>query len=529
MVTSIVGHGMPRCRRAVRRDPTAFVRSRILIVLVIATCGAIPSVGAAQDPSAPSANAAALAALERSVVDSIAAAERSIVAISRQRRSAPNDRAVAPGRAEEFDPARDADRLGLVPERTPDDPDFVPRDFATGVIVDKNGLIVTAYHALGDVKNSRYWVTWQRKPYEATVRAADPWLDIAVLKIAADNLEPIKFGDAKGLRRGQFVVALGNPYAIARDGQPSATWGIVSNLSRRAPPANDEQRRPAAGGETLHHYGTLIQTDARLPLGTSGGALVNLKGEMLGLTTTLAALEGYETSAGFAMPVDEVFLRTLETLKAGRKAEYGFLGVAPELLSIDERQAGGRGVRVRRTVPGTPAAKAGLQPDDLITHVAGTPIVDATDLIRELSKWPADTKINLTVQRRGVLTASATKAVNVPVELSKKYLAGPRPPLAETPDAIWRGLKVDYSTAVPRFEQKTRELDPDGCVLIADVERDSAAWNAGLRPGGFISHVAGQRVSKPQEFHLAVATRSGPVPVRITLLDAKSEVRQVGP
>lgn len=500
---------------------------RFLASVALAALGCVPGAVSAQEAGSPGTPAPAIAALERSLMESIARAERSVVAISRQPRPGTSPRG---GVAGERDDARDADRIGLVPERSPEDPDFVPQDYATGVIVDRGGLIVTAYHALGDVARSRYWVTWQRKPYEATVRAADPWLDLAVLKIAADNLEPIKFGDARDLRRGRFVVALGNPFAIARDGHPSATWGIISNLSRRAPPAGGaDDRRAAAPGETLHHYGTLIQTDARLHLGTSGGALVNLQGEMIGLTTTLAALEGYETAAGFAIPVDDVFLRTLETLKAGRKAEYGFLGVAPELLTLEERQAGGTGVRVLRAVPGTPAAKAGLLPDDLITHVAGVPIVDSTDLIRELSKWPVEAKVNLTVQRGVAARGVTPKPLTVQVELAKKHLASSRPSLATVPDSTWRGLRVDYATAVPRFESKSREMDPQGCVLIADVDRDSPAWKAGLRPGGFISHVGTQRVGKPREFYSLVASLTGDVALRLSLSDAKSEVRRVTP
>src|SRR5207253_7102267 len=131
-----------------------------------------------------------------------------------------------------------------------------------------------------------------RKPYRATVKAADPWFDLALLKVEGAGLKPISFGDGHSVKKGAFVIALGNPYAIARDGKPSASWGIISNLQRQAPPPRTATRA-SDGRETLHHYGTLIQTDARLELGTSGGALVNLKGEMIGLTTSLAALSGH--------------------------------------------------------------------------------------------------------------------------------------------------------------------------------------------------------------------------------------------
>src|SRR5262249_22946371 len=160
--------------------------------------------------------------------------------------------------------------------------------------------ILTAHHVLRE--NCDYWITTaSRKTYKVQqIKAADPRSDLAVLSIKARDgeLEPIKFGDAAGLKKGQIVLALGNPYGIARDGQVSASWGIISNLSRKDGPwTTDRETRNSK--PTLHHYGSLIQTDVKLNLGTSGGALVNLKGEMIGLTVSLAAGLGYEQAAGF--------------------------------------------------------------------------------------------------------------------------------------------------------------------------------------------------------------------------------------
>jgi serine protease Do len=452
---------------------------------------------------------AAAMALETVVVDAVARAERSVVAIARER---PRD-----------NPRPNDEGPQFFAERSPEDPEYVPQEFGAGVVIDRSGLIVTNHHVLGDPTKNRYWVWVNRRPYLAEVKAADPWLDLAVLKIAAENLEPIRFGDGKAVKKGQFVVALGNPYAVARDGQPSATWGIVSNISRKAPPVAG---RPAeAGSETLHHYGTLIQVDCRLQWGASGGALINLKGELVGLTTALAALEGYEASAGFAIPVDDVFRRTLETLKSGRKPEYGFLGVAPELLTIPERQRGERGVRVRQIVPGTPAARSDLKIGDVIVGVGGTPIVDSADLIRELSGHPADARIRLAVLRPDTnrpdakstgKKPGALRESEVPVELSKKFVGGTRQPYSLVPDRQWRGLKVEYSTAIPQFEERLGELDPEGCVAVIEVAPESAAWRAGLRPGGFVSHVDGQRVQRPTEFFTAVEGKAGSVRLKVT-------------
>ena len=111
---------------------------------------------------------------------------------------------------------------------------------------------------------------------------------------------------------------------------------------------------------TIHQLGSLLQTDAKLNLGTEGGPLVNMRGEMVGLTTSLAALAGYEKSAGYAVAVDDTFRRVVETLKQGREVEYGLLGVRTRDLTPDEGRQGRRGIVVNEVIPGTPAAWAGL-------------------------------------------------------------------------------------------------------------------------------------------------------------------------
>ena len=174
-----------------------------------------------------------------------------------------------------------------------------------------------------------------------------------MLAIDAADLPPIAFGNADELKKGQIVISLGNPYAIARDGQPSAAWGIVANLQRKAP-ATPSEADPT-GRPTLHHYGTLIQTDAKLNLGTSGGPLLNLKGEMVGLSVALAAAAGYEAAGGYAIPVDATFRRAVETLKRGREVEYGFLGIQPTNLQQQEVLARPAGdARCRRSFPARP-------------------------------------------------------------------------------------------------------------------------------------------------------------------------------
>jgi serine protease Do len=403
----------------------------------------------------------------------------------------------------------------------------VPSEFGSGVVIDAKGLIVTNFHVVGDHRSADYYVWLNRKPYAAKLKAADPWLDLAVMQIEAANLKPVTFGDARGLKKGQFVISLGNPYATARDGQPSAAWGIVSNIERQAP-APRTATRGSDGRETLHHWGTLIQTDARLELGTSGGALVNLQGEMIGLTTSLAALYGYERPGGFAVPVDDDFRRALDVLKTGRLPDYGFLGIDPASLAVPERQRGSVGARVADVIPASPAAVAGLRTGDVITHIDGWPVSDRLDIFRRISGLFADTAVTLQILRGGD-DVRPGRAMNVKVLLSKKRMDSARASFAEMSPRTWRGMRIEYATASPLFVQRSRDLDPAGSVAIVEVARDSASWRAGLRPGDFVSHVRDTRVTTPREFLDAVAGRDDDVPLKLTAVERGGAVRTVPP
>jgi S1-C subfamily serine protease len=458
---------------------------------------------------------AAAAAIESALVDTIAKTEKSVVAITRvdadesaQQRSVTLE--AIPGG-------------GLRPvqsPRSPSDPEFVPDAFATGVVVDRHGLVLTYYHALR-LKSQHFVTTPDRRVYAARIKAADPRSDLAILEIEADNLTPIRFGDGGGLKKGQIVVALGNPYGIARDGQASASWGIVSNLSRKAPPESGDSR--STGRDKLYHFGTLIQTDAKLNLGTSGGALANLHGEMVGLTTSLAAAAGYEQAAGYAVPVDETFRRVVDTLKEGREVEYGFLGVMPENLKDSEVLRGTHGARISMVQEGSPAYRAGLKAADVVTRVNDQAVVDADSLMLEVGRLPVETNVQLTVQRDD-------RERKIPVELAKYPVRGAK--IATVRPPAWRGLRVDYPTALPDSPRRLafEQFSPDGCVVVTEVEKDSPAAAAKLQVGTYITRVAGTPVHTPREFRAALSGKSGDVPLDVASQESpRSEVRVVKP
>jgi S1-C subfamily serine protease len=268
----------------------------------------------------------------------------------------------------------------------------------------------------------------------------------------------------------------------------------------------------------------LIQTDAKLNLGTSGGALVNLRGEMVGLTTSIAAIAGYEQSAGYAVPMNDTFRRIIEILKDGREVEYGLLGVRSENLPPGERKPGEPGIMAGEIIDGTPAQQAGLQPSDVITHINEQPILDADSLVLELSRHFAGTPVELTVERgRRVLRMKLTLA-KYPVT-GRRIVTQPRP--------AWRGLHIDYATAVRPSDTDPPDTrgyaDARGCVAIVQVDPESPAWREGLRPGMYVSHVDGRRVTTPDEFLQAVAEREDGVQLRLTLPENQNRERTIPP
>lgn len=493
--------------------------------LLLCLLPAPTSISLAQETALPD-GLAVLAAVEQATTRAIARAEKSVVAITRiLRDQAPGDRTqlnpLGINRPFQFDDP-------------PSDPDFVPTLFGSGVVVSKDGFIVTCAHVLDDPRQHDYLVWLDKRSYSAKVvgrpakvYAADPFSDLAILKIDANDLQPIEFGDPKELKKGSFVIALGNPDAIARDGQASASWGIVSNLSRVAP--TESQETPSFNKETVHQYGTLIQTDAKLNLGTSGGALINLRGQMVGLTTSLASQHGYERAAGFAIATDDLFHRVITTLQTGKLPAYGFLGIQPEDVRLADAQRGMSGARVSVVIPGLPGDEAGLRGDDVIIEVAGRPILNRNDLFRELSLAAAGEKVELVVQRYRP-GSRIPVILKMPAQLSKKFVATHRPNFALHPPPRWQGLTVEYATAVPSEATRAGILNsPSNApkVAVLSVEPGTPAWEAGLRPGYGIHSVNNTALETPDQFYQLVGQASERVTLSVVRSAGRNESIQI--
>ena len=479
---------------------------RFLSVLLLAGLG-LPSLARADDPDLPAA-----LALQRTMQKVIAQVEPGIACILVSRSNAyprPND--AAPGRLGTFDP----NSIQPGPGQSKDEadalrkkldmagPGYVPQSFGSGVVIDEKGLILTAYHVVQDATRVFVRLPGGRASY-ADVHAADPRSDLAVLRVLNDAILPlpaVAFGDADGLERGQFILTIANPFAAGfRDGQPSASWGIVSNLRRRAAAAPLKEEERAA--KPLHQYSVLIQTDARLHLGSSGGALVNLQGEVVGLTTALAAIQGGETPGGFALPMTRDLRRVVDVLARGEEVEYGFLGVNFQEQAAD----GAAGIPLHLVVPGSPADVEGrLKPNDVLAAINGRPVRDSDDLFVYLGTKLAGTKVRLEVRRRG-----RPRPETVEVTLAKLYVPGKKIASSAGGRPFVRGLRVDYSSLLVQTPQRASLRMPAG-VLVSEVQPGTAAERALLRPGEIITHVGGRPVTSPAAVYQAVGDRPGSV------------------
>lgn len=410
------------------------------------------------------------------------------------------------------------DRLDL------SDPRNIPdNNYGTGVVIDDTGLVLTNYHLIENATKV-YVRTADGGGSYADVHAADARSDLAVLRLITPSrgLTAVKFADVRvadesggrkaNVYRGMWVISLAHPFAAGfADGTPSASWGIVSNVRRRIPGYGGEDQRAGF----LYQFGSLIQADARLNLGCSGGALLNLDGEMIGLTSSIAAVAGSEASGGYAIPMTANYRRIVESLRAGREVEYGFLGVLPGTMSRSPRSPG---LVVASVTPYTPAGQAGIQQNDLIQEINGVPVREPDDLYLNIGSALAGTRVVLKVARY------SGSPLTVPVTLAKflhtqPYIASSRP-------AAVHGLRVDYSSVLVQqmingFRGQLAGVSHAG-VVVRELEPNSPAEAAFKALGGndptrwMVTAVNGTPVETPDEFYRAA--RGGGT-VRLTVVN----------
>ncbi|MAB10850.1 DegQ family serine endoprotease [Hyphomonas sp.] len=363
----------------------------------------------------------------------------------------------------------------------PDQPREQRRSSAgSGVIVDAHeGYVLTNHHVVGDADSITVTLKDGRR-LEAELLGSDDLTDIALLKVNAENLTALPLATETEVRTGDYVIAIGNPFGLGQ----TVTSGIVSATGRT--------------GLNNQRYEDFIQTDAPINPGNSGGALVNSKGELIGINTAIIAPAGGNVGIGFAVPVD-MAKGVMDQLIEHGEVRRGRIGVSIQTLTPDLAEAldleATEGAVVSEVVEDSPSDKAGIKPGDVIIALNGEAIRTSSDLRNAVGLTQPDSKIELTVLRDG-----RERRIGVTV--------GDLPEPAEVSTPRLEGASI---TELPPH---IREDVEDG-VYIAMVEAGSPAWRAGLRQGDVILEVNRRAVDSVDAFNQRLSDIDGAIALTV--------------
>ena len=352
----------------------------------------------------------------------------------------------------------------------------VQRGVGSGFIISNDGYVLTNAHVVEGADEVIVTMT-DRREFKAKVLGSDKRSDVALLKVDGAKLPYLSVGDSGKIRVGEWVIAIGSPFNL----ENTVTAGIISAKSRDT-------------GEYL----PLIQSDVAVNPGNSGGPLINMRGEVIGINSQIATLSGAYNGISFAVPIDEV-IRVSDQLKKSGKVTRGRLGVEIGEVGKDVAESLGlgqaRGVEVARVEAGGPAEKGGIKVGDIILKFNGVPIERTGDLPRQVGATAVGSRALVTVWRKGVqqdipvsiVALEEDKAKKAPVKKSKPDLA---------PNAI--GLHVSDLS-----EAQRKDLKLDAGVVVDTSE--GAAARAGLRTGDLILQLNNVEVRDARQFNAMVA------------------------
>ena len=366
----------------------------------------------------------------------------------------------------------------------------------SGVIVDaRRGLVITNAHVIDGADVVQVTLK-DRRVLDAEIVGADEQTDVAVLKVDAPNLTALDFADSETTRVGDYVVAIGNPFGIGQ----SVTSGIVSALGR-------ESRSGRADA-----YQDYIQTDAAINQGNSGGALINSKGQLVGINTAILSRSGGSNGIGFAVPANMVrgVMRQLVDYGEVRRGRIGvgIQDITPALMEAYDLSVS-RGAIVTQVSEGTPAAEAGLKAGDVIVGFNGEDIDGASDIRNTVGLVEVGTRTDITFLRDGKRRTTRIEVAPFPDSEDDTLEETVRPEPASFEEEIFDGATV---TEIPR-DMELRGGDEG--VLVAEVERGTRAWLGGLRRGDVIRRIDRREIADLDDFADAMERRDGATAVEI--------------
>ena len=358
----------------------------------------------------------------------------------------------------------------------PQSDEEVPRGVGSGFIMSADGYVMTNAHVV-DGADEVYVTLTDKREFKAKIVGADKRSDVALVKIEGSNLPRLMIGDSNKIRVGEWVIAIGSPFGLDN----TVTAGIVSAKAR-----------------DTGDYLPLIQTDVAVNPGNSGGPLINMRGEVIGINSQIYSRSGGYMGISFAVPIDEA-MRVFEQLKATGRVTRGRIGVQIGEVTKDVAESLGlnkaQGALVSRVEPGGPAEKGGLEAGDIILKFNGVPIEKSSDLPRMVGNVKPGAKSVVTVWRKGASRdLSLTVTELEPEKIAKREERKPKTEAA----ANALGLVVSDLADAQR-----RELKIDGGVGVDHAE--GAAARAGLRTGDVILRLSNIDIKDAKQFNALVS------------------------
>ena len=366
-------------------------------------------------------------------------------------------------------------------EEDDEEREFRTQGLGSGVIVRRDGrsyYVLTNNHVIGDADEIQVVLDDERE-YSAELVGRDERKDLALVQFEAetDALPIARLGDSDTLHVGDWVLAIGSPFGF----QSTVTAGIVSALDRRGGPQGN--------------ISDFIQTDASINQGNSGGALVNLEGEVIGINTWITSSTGQSVGLGFAIPINNA-RRSIDQFIESGSVEYGWLGVsipdAPDEVLGAMGLEGIDGAFVHQVFQGSPADEGGILPGDYIVSLDGDDVSGSDELVLLVGDLPVGTVANFGIIRLG-------ERIDVEVTIARRQ---EERQIAEQNRSLWPGLRVFPLTDEVRDELEIQRR-ADG-VIVSLVESRSPAAVAGLRVGDVITRINDVDLESVPDFYRAL-------------------------